>query len=337
MPYRENLPAQSDAMQAVMSSALDGAPPEMRLPAGDDSVCGLDIRDRETLQHGDIVSLNFIRADCPYVFRRHFRCGLRSHILEVLDPEAVRRETEGEVINGMRWYPKPVPVKMLRIFRRRFCSLAEVAEEIRRLRVIEAYIPSHQLARSNEFIVHYDRGRGCDLMLCGLQEHADGHELAPWRLAHVDVLKECAFRLAESHPSMAPSDITRRLRAEAACFVDGIRRMIMKAGLIPDLAGSRNLLVTKDLTIRLVDINNVSPVHRCDDIYLDDKGYPVCDKSIEALHLLETHLLQRPMTPDDPVYDGFLSPSRMAAVRRLERAFHRTVADVPNACRQEWP
>jgi hypothetical protein len=209
------------------------------------------------------------------------------------------------VINGMRWYPKPVPVKMLRIFRRRFCSLAEVAEEIRRLRVIEAYIPSHQLARSNEFIVHYDRGRGCDLMLCGLQEHADGHELAPWRLAHVDVLKECAFRLAESHPSMAPSDITRRLRAEAACFVDGIRRMIMKAGLIPDLAGSRNLLVTKDLTIRLVDINNVSPVHRCDDIYLDDKGYPVCDKSIEALHLLETHLLQRPMTRMTPFTTAF--------------------------------
>jgi hypothetical protein len=75
-----------------MSSALDGAPAGDAPPCRDDSVCGLDIRDRETLQHGDIVSLNFIRADCPYVFRRHFRCGLRSHILEVLDPEAVRRE-----------------------------------------------------------------------------------------------------------------------------------------------------------------------------------------------------------------------------------------------------
>lgn len=327
------LPARSDTVRRVttpgrcggIAAAVSATVGETLLPGQD-----VDIRDRADLDHDDIVALNFISRRCPYVFRRHFRCGLRSHIMEVLTPEAVRMETEGVVSEGMRWYPKPVPIKMLRIFRRRFCSLSEIAEEIRRLRIIEAYVPSDQLARSNEFVVHYDSGLGCDLLLCGLQEYADGYELAPWRLAHVDVMADLHVRTAARGSVPAdPAAFFERLRAQASRFVDGIRRMILEAGFVPDLAGSRNLLMTRDGRVRLVDINNVSPVNRDGDIYLDDKGYPVCDKSIEALHLIETFLLGRQVLTDDPVYSGFLSVSRRGAVSRLEGRFYQEMAAAP--------
>lgn len=293
-----------------------------------------DIRDRTDLRHEDIVALNFISERCPYVFRPHFRCGLRSHILEVLDPDAVRLEIEGIEYGGVRWYPKPIPLKMLRIFRRRFCSVNEISEEIRRLRIIEAYLAADQLARSNEFIVHYDGGCGCDLLLCGLQEYADGCELAPWRLEHVDVLADLYARdTGAPHAPAASEAFFSRMRAAVARFVDGNRRMILEAGFVPDLAGSRNLLMTRDGRIRLVDINNISPVGRSDDIYLDDKGYPVCDKSIEALNLIETHLLGRRIPDNDPVYRGFLTTDRREAVRRLELQFQQRLAAAHETCR----
>ncbi len=305
-------------------------PPQVTTGAGESDfpMGAMDVRDQACLYHDDILSLNFIRGRCPYVFRRHFRCGLRSHIMEVLDPDAVRLESEGIVSEGVRWYPRPIPIKMLRVFRRRFCSLLEVAEEIRRLRIIEAFLPRAQLAHSEEFIVHYDRGGGCDLMLCGLQEYAEGYELAPWRLPHVDVMGDLYRRIIGDGASGDPTAFFQRLRAEVARFVDGVRRMVLEAGFIPDLAGSRNMLMTRSGCLRLVDINNVSPVQRGDDIYLDDKGYPVCDKSIEALRLMETYLLERHVSEDDPVYRGYLGPSRREAVKRLEGAFHREM-DVP--------
>jgi hypothetical protein len=109
--------------------------------------------------------------------------------------------------------------------------------------------------------------------------------------------------------------------------------MILDAGFVPDLAGSRNMLMTREGRVRLVDINNVSPVHRGEDIYIDDKGYPVCDKSLEALHLMETYLLGRRISIQDPVYQGFLSVSRRGAVKRLEGEFHRKMAAFQGACR----
>ena len=300
-------------------------PPPRRIPLTPPDVS--DIRDRPYLQHEDIIALNFIRDACPYVFRRHFRCGLRSHILEVLDPHAVRLETEGLVVDGMRWYPKPVPLKMLRIFRKRFCSVDEVHEENRRLRVIENYVDPDQLARSNEFIVHYGRPADCDILLCGLQEYAEGHELAPWRLGHVDVMADLSGRIGSRGDSVGGRrSFMERLHAHATRFVDNIRRMVVNAGLIPDLAGERNILITSEGRLRLVDINNISPVRHRDPIYLDDKGYPVCDKSIEALSRMEVHLVGRDIDPDDSVYRGFLNPDRMAEVARLGQEFHRTVS-----------
>ena len=46
----------------------------------------IDIRDRPTIDHDDVIALNFIRSSPSCVFRRHFRQGLRSHIMEILDP-----------------------------------------------------------------------------------------------------------------------------------------------------------------------------------------------------------------------------------------------------------
>lgn len=56
--------------------------------------------------------------------------------------------------------------------------------------------------------------------------------------------------------------------------------MVAEAGHIPDLAGAGNLIITGTADIRLVDINDISPISLDSSIYLDEKGYPVCDKSI---------------------------------------------------------
>ena len=53
-----------------------------------------DIRDRPHLNHDDIVGLNFIRNPGFYFYRRHYRAGLRSHIMEVLNPEFLQKEKD---------------------------------------------------------------------------------------------------------------------------------------------------------------------------------------------------------------------------------------------------
>jgi hypothetical protein len=45
-----------------------------------------DVREKASLNHEAVVGLNFIRDSAIFVFRRHYRQGLRSHIMEVLDP-----------------------------------------------------------------------------------------------------------------------------------------------------------------------------------------------------------------------------------------------------------
>jgi hypothetical protein len=58
------------------------------------------------------------------------------------------------------------------------------------------------------------------------------------------------------------------------------------------------------------------------DIRLDDKGYPVCDKSVEALSLIETKLLGRPIDGNDMLYRTFLDPGRKRAVAIKEEVFY---------------
>ncbi|MBI9085174.1 MAG: hypothetical protein JEZ11_16380 [Desulfobacterales bacterium] len=289
-----------------------------------------DIRDRPHLGHGDIAELNFIRSESPFVFRRHFRNGMRSQIMEVLRPGDVQRETTGMTGDGVRWFPKAEPRFMLRLFRRRFSSLDQALEEIRRLRIIEAYLAPDQLARSSEFIVAYRHGGRYDPLLCGLQVYAPGQALDPWQL----LTPAQMARWFES--AQAPGDggidaerFAHRFCINAGRFVDGVRRMISEAGFIPDLAGTRNMVVTRDGNIRLVDINNVSRIDFGDAIPVDDKGYPVCDKSVEALLRIEGMLPDRSTHADDPLVRHFLDPSRMKAVAVLDRQFHRRLAGSP--------
>ena len=101
--------------------------------------------------------------------------------------------------------------------------------------------------------------------------------------------------------------------------------MILEAKYVPDFAGRENLILTPAGNIKLVDINNISKVSFDAAILLDDKGYPVTDKSIEAISILEQKLLDRPLDKTHIVYRIFLDPDRMKRVKKLEDAFHVSV------------
>ena len=77
-----------------------------------------DIRDKAVITHSDVLKLNFIASDTPYVFRRHYRQGLRSHVMEVLHPDDFRLESSGTMIDGTKWYPKARPIKIFRLFQK---------------------------------------------------------------------------------------------------------------------------------------------------------------------------------------------------------------------------
>ena len=47
----------------------------------------------------------------------------------------------------------------------------------------------------------------------------------------------------------------------------------------------------------------------------------MCDKSIEALSLLEQGLLNRTLEKDDLVYKTYLDPERMEEVKVIEKEF----------------
>lgn len=282
-----------------------------------------DIREKRHVGRKDVLALNFIRDSGPCTFRRHFRQGLRSHVLEVLDRRDVEKETRGVMRNGIRCYPKAKPLKMLRIFRRRFDRVSEVYDETRKFKIIVEYLGREYVAMSDEFIVDYRFQGKHDILLCGLQEYVEGAVLDPWNisrdLAAYDFTEPCA---AKPGPDM--SAMKETIIAQAVTFVDRVRRMVTEAGHIPDIAGVGNLIVDVSGLIRLVDINNVSEISFGPEIGLDEKGYPVCDKSAEALYLLERKLLGRAADTSDPIYKVFLDPARMAEVNEIDKSFHQT-------------
>jgi hypothetical protein len=106
--------------------------------------------------------------------------------------------------------------------------------------------------------------------------------------------------------------------------------MIVETQHVPDLAGLGNLIVAPTGSIKLVDINNVSPVIFRRQIDLDDRGYPVCDKSIEALSLLEQGLLGGFSRHEDPIYRIFLVPERMREVEILVKGFRPSPLSAPS-------
>ena len=115
------------------------------------------------------------------------------------------------------------------------------------------------------------------------------------------------------------------MRKKAVCFIGKLKEMISKTRHVPDLAGIGNLLLTRSGDIKLVDINNISTCSFENTIPLDDRGYPVCDKSVEALFLLEQKFMSRPSLKESHIYRTFLDPHRMNEVKAIEEAFHHTM------------
>jgi hypothetical protein len=284
----------------------------------------MDIRDKPYLLHKDILGLNFIREPGIYLYRRHYRSGLRSHIMQVLNPEAVEKENKGVIINGLRWYPRAEPLKILRIFRKRFNTLEDADEELKRVKIIQTYLAPDYLAMPGEFLVDYSRhGRG-DVLLCGLQEYVQGQILDPWGPLNRDHLASFGYDLGfgDVEDSARISDQwICSVRERAQEFIKRLKQMIAETGHVPDLAGAGNLILAQSGNIKLVDINNISRVSFDPVINLDDRGYPVCDKSIEALSLIEQKLLGRPLRRNGPLYDTFLCPERMKKVKALDEEF----------------
>jgi len=280
-----------------------------------------DIRDSANLTHENVLALNFIRNSGRYIYRRHYRFGLRSHIMEVLRPEAVHMEQTGVLIDKIRWFPKARPIKMLRIFRARFNSLEDALLELKRVKMTLTFLTPDHVALSDEFLVSYKKTSGSEILLCGLQEYVEGEILDPWALldrTHLLSMWQDMTSGATLKSDTAARKWLSRIKTQAGRFVEKTKNMIHEQGHVPDLAGFGNLLVTPAGDIKLVDINNISKVNFDAVIRIDGRGYPVCDKSIEALALLEKKLTGRAVDRTEPVYRIFLDPIRMQAVRNIE-------------------
>jgi len=283
-----------------------------------------DIRDKVQISSEDIAALNFIRDSGRFVFRKHFRQGLRSRIMEVLDRRDVRIEEAGKIVNEIRCFPRARPLFMLRIFITRFNCLEDALQEAGMFKIIEKYLGVGHIAVSDEFVVDYIRAGRRDILLCGLQEYVEGEILDPWGLFPDNPLVALVSQvLGKSRGSRSGTRkaLARRVYENTDDLIRRLRTMIIEANYIPDLSGFGNLILTPSGNIKLVDINNICPVSFGDDIPLDDKGYPACDKSIEVLAILEQKLLRRPLDMKDAIYRIFLDPGRMRKVNVLEKKF----------------
>jgi hypothetical protein len=284
-----------------------------------------DIRDKSCIRHKDVVALNFIMDTDDYVFRRYHLNGLRSHIMEVLASKDVEKETRGVYVDAIQRFPIAKPMKMLRIFRKRFSDFEEILDEIRRFQIVEQYLTSLHLAMSEEFIVDYRVGKKREILLCGLQEYVEGECLDPWSLQKTNYLENLADKLMERPGQggvLSKSDMISGIEKSAESFIARVKKMIHEVCCVPDLAGNCNILITSEGHIKLVDINNISYLSSDGCILMDDFNYPVCDKSIEALSLMELNLLGRKIEKNDPVYKNFLNPERLREANRLAIEFY---------------
>ncbi|MGA1791553.1 MAG: hypothetical protein ACMUIM_08705 [bacterium] len=272
--------------------------------------------------------MNFIKDPGIVVFRRHYREGLRSQIMEILDSKALTYETKGVFINGMRLFPRAVPSKVFRIFKTRFLTIEEAWEEIHRVKIIASYLVPENMAKSQEFLVDYIMHDKHHILLCGLQEYVRGVILDPWSLLDqrhlISLLNELRYEKMKNQV-VETKEWIDMFRERTEQFIEKIKRMIKDACFVPDLAGVGNLILTRSGHIKLVDINNISKIILDSNIRVDDRGYPVCDKSIEALSLLEQKLLGRSLDREACAYRIFLDPERMDRVKAIEKAFHHTI------------
>lgn len=282
-----------------------------------------DIRDLAYLTEKEVLTLNFINDSSHYIFRKYYRSGLRSHILELLLAEDVLKETQGEVIDGIRLFPRAKPRKIFRILRNRFKHKEQVFQEIKKYHLLLQFLGPDYIAQSEEFIVDYTGTGKNQIVLCGLQEYVEGDILDPWGLSGKNFLLDL-FTASDGNASQV-SERVKKARKTIALFVKKNRQMIEETGYIPDLAGFGNLILTPEGNLKLVDINNIVPIKLDDSIPIDDKGYPSCDVSVEVLSLLEKELLQTDILVDDPLYQFFLSPQRKTKVKELEKQFYKSL------------
>ncbi len=282
----------------------------------------IDIRDQEHLSSREVLRLNFIRSQEDYFFRKYYRAGLRSHIFELLNNEDVELETSGEMVNGIRKFPRAKPKMMLRIFRSRFETIEQVMVDVRKYHLLLKLFGSRFIATSEEFVVEYTGPGTSQIVLCGLQEYIEGEILDPWSLESKNYLAD-RFICMQGRPE-EKIDWVRALEKQIAAFVSCTRQLIFERGFVPDLSGIGNLIVTAEAGVKLVDINNIVEVRLDDKILIDDKGYPACDKSVEALSILEG-LGTGKQSLQDPLYKHFLSPERMKAVKAFEKRFYKSL------------
>lgn len=280
-----------------------------------------DIRDQAYLSGSEVKKLNFIKASTALEFRKYYRSGLRSHIFEVLEAREVQKETQGEIIEGIRMFPRARPLKMFRILRTRFTNKKAVFQEIKKYNTLLKFLGPDFIALSEEFMADYTGTGESQIVLCGLQEYVDGQILDPWRLFGDNYLMDLFGSMPRTdgldHPTLVD-----KARKNIKNFVKKIREMITLTGYIPDLAGIGNLILTPEGDLKLVDINNIVEIKLNDTIPLDDKGYPSCDVSIEVLSILERDILQQEIHMDDPLYRLFLSPERRKKVKAIENEFY---------------
>ncbi len=294
------------------------------------SVLQEDVRDKPRLDHEDMLRLNFIRNPGVFLYRRHYRAGLRSHIMEVLNPEDVEREKDGVIVDGLRHFPKAGPLKMLRVFRKRFNGMKDAEEELMRVKIVGKFLGPDHIAMSDEFLVHYARKDRYELIICGLQEYVEGEILDPW--SHLDktylvsLLSHMGFERHDDSEAIADRWVGA-VRENGVKLIQKLKQMILQANYVPDLAGVGNLILTRSGNIKLVDINNISRVSFDSTIPMDDRGYPVCDKSIEALSLMEQKLTGRSLDDEDSIYNTFLDPLRMKDVKKIEKEFHALLTE----------
>lgn len=276
-----------------------------------------DIRDIKHATSEEVNGLNFLNLTDQYVLRRHIYQGLRSHVFQILKTDDVRKENEGVVKEGEKKYPQATPIKILRIMRKKFQRLDDVKAEISKYKLIEKYFDHDSYAQSQEIVVDYIHNGENKVMLIGIQEYVAGFRLNPWSANigfHItDFLKISGINNIDETVSQIKKNI--------ANFVQLLKSFILKTRYIPDLAGIGNIILKSDGNIVLVDINNISKVSFSDPIYVDDFGYPIVDRSIEAISCLDKFSLPDEYNRDCFLYNKFLSNHRCKKVNAIEKEF----------------
>ena len=245
-------------------------------------------------------------------------------MMEILCPADVVIENSGTLIDEVRQFPRALPSMMFRIFRTQFETFEEVWAEVERVKIVSEYLAPEFMAHSYECIVEYRGPHGSDCILCGFQEYIEGDIIDPWTILDAESLLPVIYKTMKDRGVTMPlssDEWVAEAREKGLQLIDRLKRMITHSGHIPDLAGVGNLIITANGEICLVDINNISPVYSDSTIPLDEKGYPVCDKSVEALSLIEKKIVGRPINMEEKLYKQFLTSQRKNLVQEKVELF----------------